>query len=78
MSILLVTLLLVTGCSRNPSELACSVWENQKFTAGKIVDDWSNLSGTRKLTIDESKQSWKAGNDYVAILNEMDTIGCKN
>ncbi|WP_248804410.1 hypothetical protein, partial [Escherichia coli] len=68
-SIALVALL-ITSCSKNPSELACNVWSDQKISAGKLVDYWAALSIERKLTREEEIAAYKDQNSFLAILRE--------
>jgi uncharacterized protein YceK len=76
-SIVLVFMFLLTGCSKNPSDLACSVWEDKMNPAFELVDYWADLSKSRELTLDESQQAYRDQNALIAIWREMDSIGCK-
>lgn len=74
---LILGTLILSGCSKNPSSLACEVWEEKRVETSKVVDYWSELSGARKLSLDENRQAWKDQDDYIAVLREMDSVGCK-
>lgn len=74
---LLALLLLLTGCANTPSQLACEVWDEKLQEVSIPVDYWAELSITRKLTLEESKLAWKDQNTYLAVLREMDSVGCK-
>jgi len=76
-AIFLSLLLLLTGCSKNPSDLACSVWVEKMNPAVELVNYWAELSKSRELTLDEKRQANKDQDALIAIWNEMDSIGCK-
>ena len=79
MRIILTTLVLVlglTGCTKNPSDLACEVWNSKRQKASVPVDYWAELSASRKLSLEEEKQAWLDQNAYIAVLREMDSVGC--
>ena len=66
-----------SGCSKNPSSLACEVLEEKRVESSEVVDYWAELSNARKLSLDENRQAWKDQDDYIAVLREMDSVGCK-
>ena len=70
-------LLMLTGCGKNPTDLACEVWNSKRQQASVSVDYWAELSGSRKLSLEEEKQAWQDQNAYIAVLREMDSVGCK-
>ena len=74
---LLALLLLLTGCSNNPSQFACEVWNEKLQEASVPVNYWAELSISRTLTPEERKLAWKDQNTYIAVLREMDSVGCK-
>lgn len=69
--------LLLTGCAKAPSQLACEVWNEKLQEVSVAVDYWAELSISRKLTLEENKLAWKDQNSYIAVLREMDSVGCK-
>lgn len=69
--------LLLTGCAKAPSQLACEVWNEKLQEASVSVDYWAELSISRKLTLEENKLAWRDQNSYIAVLREMDSVGCK-
>jgi hypothetical protein len=73
----IAVLLTLTSCSKNPSDLACSVWLDQKIEAGNLVDYWAELSIARKLTREEESQAYKDQNLFLSVLSEMNKMGCK-
>lgn len=73
---LLIASVLLVGCSKNPSDLTCSVWNEKKAEAGKLVDYWADLSSKRELTLDEKRQAWNDQDYFIEILNEMENVGC--
>ena len=75
--LLLITVLLFSGCSKNPTKLACEVWEERRIKTIEVVDFWSDLSKKRELTIEEKSQAWKDQDDFLSVLREMDSVGCK-
>lgn len=80
MRLILTTLILalgLTGCTKNPSDLACEVWNSKLQQASVSVDYWAELSGSRNLSLEEKKQAWQDQNVYIAVLREMDSVGCK-
>jgi hypothetical protein len=74
---LLTLILLLTGCANTPSQLACEVWNDKLQEASVSVDYWAKLSISRKLTLEENKMAWRDQNSYLAVLREMDSVGCK-
>lgn len=77
-SAVLATLLLLTGCSNNPSELACEVWNEKLQEASIPVDYWSELSSSRPLTLEEKRMAYQDQDSYIAVLREMNSVGCEN
>ena len=74
---LLTLTFLLTGCAKAPSQLACEVWNEKLQEASVSVDYWAELSITRTLTLEEDRLAWKDQNSYIAVLREMDSVGCK-
>jgi hypothetical protein len=68
---------LLTGCAKTPTPLACEVWNEKLQEASVPVDYWAELSISRTLTFEENRLAWEAGNSYIAVLREMDSVGCK-
>jgi hypothetical protein len=74
---LLTLSLLLTSCAKTPSRLACEVWNEKLQEASVSVDYWAELSISRKLTFEENSLAWQDQNSYLAVLREMDSVGCK-
>jgi hypothetical protein len=74
---LLTLTFLLPGCAKAPSQLACEVWNEKLQEASVSVDYWAELSITRTLTLEEDRLAWKDQNSYIAVLREMDSVGCK-
>lgn len=75
--IIVASILLLSSCSKNPSELACSTWEEKRIKSAESVNYWSDLSLTRTLNPSENQRALKDQDDYIAVLREMDLVGCK-
>jgi multisubunit Na+/H+ antiporter MnhE subunit len=75
--LLLILSFLLVGCTKAPSKLACEVWDEKLQKTGALVNYWAELSDDRTLTLEEKSKAWVDQNSYLAVLREMDSVGCK-
>lgn len=68
---------MLMGCTKAPSQLACEVWDEKLQETGASVNYWAELSNDRTLTREEKSKAWGDQNSYLAVLREMDSVGCK-
>ena len=68
---------MLVGCTKAPSQLACEVWDKKLLETGELVNYWAELSNDRTLTREEKSKAWDDQNSYLALLREMDSVGCE-
>ena len=73
---LIVAVILLSGCGKNPSKLTCSVWNEKKSEIELSVNYWAELSAKRELTLAEKRRANADQDEFIKVLREMEKVCC--